>query len=102
MKINGLDRLRSFEQVHSVARRPLARWCSVVRGARWSHFAEVRETFGNASPAKLSNGKKVVVFNIGGNRFRLVAFVQYQTGLVVVGKVLTHAEYDTDKWKDEL
>jgi mRNA interferase HigB len=102
MKINGLDRLRSFEQVHSVARRPLARWCSVVRGARWSHFAEVRETFGSASQAKLSSGKKVVVFNIGGNRFRLVAFVQYQTGLVVVGKVLTHAEYDTDKWKDEL
>ena len=102
MKINGVDRLRSFEAVRSVARRPLSRWCSVVRGARWSNFAEVRETFGSASPAKLSNGKKVVIFNIGGNKFRLIAFVQYQTGLVVVGKVLTHAEYETDKWKDEL
>jgi len=85
-----------------VAIRPLSRWCSVVQGARWSNFAEVRETFSTASPAKLASGKKVVIFNIGGNKFRLVAFVQYQTGLVVVRKVLTHAEYDTDKWKDEL
>jgi mRNA interferase HigB len=102
MKINGIDRLRDFEGVHPAARGPLSRWCAVVRGARWGSFAEVRDTFGTASMVRLSNRKTVVVFNVGGNKFRLAAFVQYQTGLVVVGKVLSHADYDTDKWKDEL
>ena len=102
MTINGIDRIRDFEKVHPLACRPLSRWCSVVRAARWSHFGDVRETFGHASPFKLPSGKNVVIFNVGGNKFRLIACVQYQTGAVVVRKVLTHGDYDTNKWKDEL
>jgi mRNA interferase HigB len=102
MRINGIDRMLDFEKVHPVAHGPLSRWCAVVKKARWSHFVEVRETFGSASPFRLPNGKNVVIFDIGGNRFRLIAFVQYQTGLVVIRKVLTHDEYDTNKWKDEI
>jgi mRNA interferase HigB len=74
----------------------------VVQKARWNNFAEVRETFRRASLVKLPNGKNVVIFDIGGNKFRLITFIQYQTQLVVVAQVLTHSEYDTDKWKDEI
>lgn len=102
MRINGLDRLKDFERAYPAARGPLLRWCNAVKKVRWGNFAEVRETFGSASIVTLANGKTVVVFNIGGNKFRLVAFVQCQTGLVVVGKILSHADYDTNKWKDKL
>ena len=43
-----------------------------------------------------------VIFNIAGNRYRLVAKVEYRLKIVFVGEIMTHAEYSKDKWKDEL
>jgi mRNA interferase HigB len=42
-----------------------------------------------------------VVFNIGGNKYRLVTRVFYRSHKVYILKIMTHAEYDENKWKDE-
>jgi mRNA interferase HigB len=45
---------------------------------------------------------EVVVFNIGGNKYRLITAIHYNRGLVFTLMVLTHAEYGKDEWKDVL
>ena len=46
------------------------------------------------------NTKGVVVFDVGGNKYRLVTTVNYQERIVVIDFALTHPEYDQGKWKD--
>lgn len=75
---------------------PLRAWCTVVRQASWTSFAEVRATY----PSADSVGK-FVVFNIGGNKFRLIAVIHYNRAKVYVRYVLTHEEYDTGGWKND-
>lgn len=69
-------------------------WARVVEGARWETPMDVKATFGSADPLK--SGR--FVFDIGGNKFRIVAFLKYASGkrkgAVFVKFVGTHAQYD--------
>jgi mRNA interferase HigB len=62
----------------------------VVKAARWANSPAVEQMFGSADI--LRNGR--VVFDIGGNKYRLVAWVNYQYGVVYVRFIGTHREYD--------
>jgi mRNA-degrading endonuclease HigB of HigAB toxin-antitoxin module len=64
----------------------------------------VKATFGQTDRTKVRSGQTVCVFDIGGNKFRLVAFVSYAKGKVYVLRVMTHKEYDkgNQQWKDHL
>jgi len=96
MHVISKKKLREFWQRHPKAKLPLEAWYQVVKRADWGTFAEVRETFGAADSVD-----RFVVFNIGGNKYRLIAVIHYDRGKVFVRHVLTHAEYDEDKWKDD-
>ena len=89
--VNETD-LRSFAKRHSNARRPLANWIDVTRAASWKSFDDIRKTFRTADYVK---GQ--VVFDIGGNNYRLISSLDYTTQRVYVLEVMTHAEYD--RWK---
>ena len=69
--------------------QPLKSWYALVRAASWAHFAEVKVQFGTASAV----GERVV-FNIAGNKYRLVAYINYAVHTVYVRFVGTHREYD--------
>ena len=58
-------------------------------------FAELRKTFGSAD--KVGN---LTVFNIGGNKVRLIAAIHYNRRIIYIRAVLTHQEYDEGKWKE--
>ncbi len=75
---------------------------AVVRVAGWTSFADLRQTFASADQVRVASGRTVVVFNIAGNRFRLIAAVHYVTAIVFALRFLTHAEFSKDKWKDTL
>lgn len=68
---------------------PLKAWYAVTKEADWAHFAQVKEQFGSASAV----GERVV-FNIAGNKYRLVAWINYEFRVVYVRFVGTHKEYD--------
>lgn len=51
---------------------------------------------------KSRSGRTVVVFDIAGNRFRMIAAIHFNTAVVFALRFMTHAEYDKNKWKDEL
>jgi mRNA interferase HigB len=86
--------LEAFRRKHPTARKPLAKWGTITDGAIWKSFPEVKKTFNTADYVE---GK--IVFDIGGNKYRVIALIQYAVGLVIVTDVLTHEEYDRGKWK---
>lgn len=94
MEIRGLNVVERFSRRHPDAKNRLRRWVHVTTSAVWRNFAELRSSFGSAD-----FDSPFVVFDIGGNKYRLIAEVEYEIGRVVVRAVLTHVEYDKGKWK---
>jgi len=77
------------------AKPALADWYRVMRRNAFENFAEVRELF----PAADKVGK-LTVFNIGGNKYRLIAAIHYNRKRIYIRAVLTHDEYNKGKWKE--
>lgn len=102
MRIISRRRLREFWEEHANAEAPLRSWYQVVSDADWGSFADLRQTFSSADYYNPDNGRAAVIFNIGGNNYRLIAGINYQTTIVYVKEVMTHAEYDKETWKDRL
>jgi mRNA interferase HigB len=102
MRIISLKTLRQFWRRYADAKTPLRSWFKTSKAARWDDLTEVRATFPTADPVIVASGNTVTVFNIGGNKYRLITAIHYNTGVVFVLMVLTHAEYSRDKWKDRL
>jgi mRNA interferase HigB len=90
MRVIAVRSLREFWQRHPDAERPLRAWYDEVTRANWQTPADVKAQFGNASIL----GRHRVVFNIKGNAYRLVTALAYNTGIVFVKFIGTHAEYD--------
>jgi mRNA interferase HigB len=74
----------------------------VVREADWKNIQDVRRVYPHADLVTVESGNVVTVFNIGGNKYRLVAAIHYNRQRVYVLRILSHAEYDKDRWKDNL
>jgi len=91
MRVIALKRLREHWQSpgRGDSEQPLKAWHAIAAKASWRHFADVKAQFGSASAV----GERVV-FNIAGNKYRLVAYINYAFHTVYVRFVGTHAEYD--------
>lgn len=74
----------------------------LTQGALWACLDDVRATFPHADLVKVQSGRKVVVFNIAGNRFRLVTAIHFNLGKVFVLRFMSHADYSRDRWKEQL
>ena len=102
MRVISKKRLQDFWQILPVARTTLEQWYKVVNGANWRHFAELRKTFNHADIATTEKGHPVVIFDVGGNKYRIIAALHYDRQICYVLRVLTHKAYDTNQWKREL
>lgn len=102
MRVISKKRLKEFWEILPAARTLLEQWYKVVSGANWLHFAELRRTFNHADTAKTNQGHPVVIFDVGGNKYRIIAALHYDRGSCYVLRVLTHKQYDTNQWKKEL
>ncbi|QQS42553.1 MAG: type II toxin-antitoxin system HigB family toxin [Acidobacteriota bacterium] len=96
MNIIGKPKIEAFCSKNDQARSALDRWFELTEEAEWRHLADIRKTFSHCDKVG-----SCYVFNVAGNKYRLIANVQFQASLVVVRRILTHAEYDLDKWKIE-
>jgi len=94
--ISKHPKLSDFWAEHPDAEEPLLAWHREAKHADWSNFAAVRQ-----SSATASQVGKLTVFNIGGNKYRLITNIRFDWGIVFVRHVLTHADYDEGSWKDE-
>ena len=100
VRVISLKRLREFWQRHADAEQPLRAWYKVVAGAAWKSLRDVRLTYPHADAVETPSGGTLTVFNVGGNRYRLIARIRYDYQLVNIRMVLTHAEYSKGKWKN--
>jgi len=100
MRVISIARLRSFWESHagSDSEGSLRAWHTHVnnRKVEWQSWGDVKADFASASIVG-----SCVVFNIGGNKFRLITRILYASQKVFILKVMTHAEYDEEKWKSE-
>jgi len=95
-------RLRDYAARHPNARVSLEHWEHTVRSANWQSPADLKQTFNSVDQAIVSSGNPVYVFNIQGNEHRLIAAIHFDKGRIYVLRILTHKDYDTQRWKDEL
>ena len=86
--------LRQFWERHPDSEAALLRWLKIMECTEFSDFAHLRATFPSAD--KVDDW---VVFNIGGNKVRLIASIHFNRGKVYIRHVLTHSEYDRGEWK---
>lgn len=82
--------LRQYWEKHSQAEQPLRSWHAIAAKADWSSPSDVRAAYRTASNV----GSQRVVFDIGGNKYRLNVRIDYEHRIVFVRFVGTHAEYD--------
>src|SRR4051794_19578736 len=102
MRVTSRKALVKFWEKWPAAKHPLAEWHRISKRSQWRNFAEVKAVFGQTDQAKVTSGHTVAIFDIGGNKFRLIAAIHYNTQRVFVLRVLTHKEYDTNAWKAQL
>ena len=94
MHVISRKRLNTFAEQHPDSATPLAEWYRLMKHNTFSSFSELRTLF----PAADKVGK-LMVFNIGGNKYRLIAAVHYNRKRIYIRAVLTHDEYNNGKWK---
>jgi mRNA interferase HigB len=82
--------LVAFWTIHPRAKGPLTAWYAMAKAAEWKEPQEVRAQFGSADFV----GDNRVVFDVGGNNYRLVVRISYRFKQVLIKFVGTHAEYD--------
>ena len=96
MRVISKRRLREFALIHAEADGPLRSWYQVCKKTQFANFDQLKKAFRSVDKVG-----KFTVFNIGGNKFRLIAVIHYQYGKIYVRHVLTHDKYDRDYWKRE-
>lgn len=90
MNVIALRTLREFWTKHPQAETPLRAWHDIMRKAQWTSPQDVKDLFRSADFV----GDNRVIFDIGGNKYRLVAHVAHGYGRVLVKFVGTHKDYD--------
>lgn len=94
MRVISKKALREFWEKHADAKYPLSRWYATASKSSWTNLALVRQSFNSADVVG-----NLTVFNIGGNKYRLIVAIHYDRQMVFIRHVLTHAEYTRGDWK---
>jgi len=94
MHVISRKALRLFWERHPDGQTALARWFKVMRHTEFHSFNELRATSPSADQVD-----GWIVFNLGGNKYRLIASIHFNRGKVYIRQVLTHPEYTRGAWK---
>ena len=96
LRVISRKRLIEFVKKHPDAAEPLDNWYRRTRKANWKNLTEVRVDYPHADAVGVCT-----VFNIRGNRYRLIAKIFYRDQIVLIRFILTHREYDKEGWKND-
>lgn len=94
MHVISRKAIRDFCEKHPDVAESLNYWYRITKKADWQSFAELRETFSSADLVG-----NCIVFNIGGNNYRLISKIYFDDQVCLVRNILTHKDYDKNKWK---
>jgi len=91
MQVIARRTLREFWARYPHAEGPIRAWVAIAAKARWANPAEIKRQFGSTVDFV---GDNRVIFDLGGNKYRLVVHVSFSFGRLLVKFIGTHAEYD--------
>ncbi len=94
MHVISRKALSNFWNKHPDSQSSLSRWFKIVQRTDFKSFADLRSTFPSADLVG-----DLVVFNIGGNKYRLIASIHFNRSRIYIRHILTHREYDKGDWK---
>jgi mRNA interferase HigB len=94
MHVISRKKLREAWTLNPELEKPLRAWSKLAESAKWHRFGDVR-----AAVRHTDQVGKFTVFDILGNRYRLICVIHYNRGRVYVRHILAHAEYDRGRWK---
>ena len=94
MHVITRKRINEFGGLYPDSKGPLSAWYAIVDKTAFKSFADLRKTFPSADMVE-----DKVVFNIGGNKYRLIAAIHFNRGKLYIRHILTHAVYDKEGWK---
>jgi mRNA interferase HigB len=86
--------LARFAMKHSPARKPLQRFLEIARAADWPHLPALKRSFAAADYTPSG----MLIFDIGGNKYRLIATVNFEKQILLIERVLTHEEYNREEF----
>jgi len=89
-------RLLEFCKKHPDTISALDHWYRTVKHSDFATFSELRKTFSGVDQVG-----RLVVFNIGGKKVRLIAYIVYRKKRIYIRQILTHKEYDKGRWKEK-
>jgi len=96
MRIISRRAIREFWETHSNAKLGLLLWYARISDTSLQTFNNLRQVFPSAD--QVGN---FTVFNISGNNYRLITYIDYEYQIVFIRSVLTHAQYDKENWKND-
>jgi mRNA interferase HigB len=95
MKLIGRETIDRFQKKHPISRRPLDRWVKLMERANFKSPQEIKNLFG----ANVDFVGNQAVFDVAGNKVRAITKIEYGIQVVLVTHILTHKEYDNEKWR---
>ncbi len=95
MHIISKKKLKDFWEHHAESKSVLEAWFKIIRATRYKMWAELKKTFPNTDKV----GDRIV-FDVGGNKYRIITVIHFNRGKVYIRDVLTHREYDKEKGKN--
>jgi mRNA interferase HigB len=94
MRVITNRRLVEFSAKFKDSQEPLQAWRKLMEFSCFKNYAEVKQVF-----ASVDKVRDLYVFNICRNKYRLIAYLQFERQICYVKAVLTHKDYDKDGWK---
>ncbi len=101
MRIVSRKSLVQFWEIHKEVETPLLQWFRVVSEARWQNSNDVKQTF-NTVDQPIINQKRIAILNVGGNKFRIIASIHFNTQIVFIRDILTHTQYERGSWRNKI
>lgn len=89
----GIEVVDKAIRTHRDLAKPVAAWLVIAKASNWKSLHELRLTWRNTDSVKGQT-----IFNTKGNKYRLIAIVNYSSQTMIVKDVLTHAEYSEREW----
>ena len=90
MRIISVKTLKTYWELHREVEQPLKAWVAEVKSAQWNKPQDVKMRYRSADPV----GDNRIVFNIKGNKYRLIVKIHYNKGIVFIRFIGTLADYD--------
>lgn len=96
MHIITQKRVWEAKRKHPESANALDGWYRIIKKNQFDNFSELKKSFNSVD--KVGN---TYIFNVGGNKLRIIANIHFTPQKIYIRQVLTHAEYDKNSWKQE-